>query len=110
MTGWEGAKGEAMRLQGKVAIVTGAGRGIGRAIACRFAGEGASVAIGEIDADVGQQAADQLAQSGASVRFYRTDVSEPDQIRSLARQTVQQFGGLDILINNAAIPAPTWKA
>lgn len=99
-----------MRLTGKIAIVTGAGRGIGKAIAARFAREGAKVMIAEIDPEVGQQAALEIIQAGEIAKFSATDVSEPEQIRSLVRQTVDAFGGLDILANNAAIASFPFRA
>lgn len=99
-----------MRLDGKVAIVTGGGRGIGKAIAGRFAHEGARVMIAELDADVGQQAAEELTRAGKTASFRRTDVSEPDHVQPLLRETVNEFGGLDILINNAAIASFPFRA
>ncbi len=94
-----------MRLSGKVAIVTGAGRGIGKAIASRCAREGAKVVIAEIDADTGQGVTEELTQLGFSAKFSHADVSEQDQARSLVRQTIEEFGSLNVLVNNAALPA-----
>lgn len=99
-----------MRLAGKIALVTGAGRGIGKAIANRFAQEGAKVMIAEIDPEVGGQVANEIIQSGGMAKFSATDVSEPGQIRLLVRQTVEAFGGLDILVNNAAIASFPFRA
>jgi NAD(P)-dependent dehydrogenase (short-subunit alcohol dehydrogenase family) len=91
-----------VRLAGKVAIVTGAASGIGRGIAGLFVQEGARVAIADIDDAGGRQVAADLG--GPSVaRFIHTDVSDGAQVRALVEQTVAAFGGIDILINNAAI-------
>jgi len=92
-----------MRLRDKVAIVTGAGQGIGRAIADRFAREGARVVIAEIEFDVGSQAAKDLTQEGLSVDFRQADVSDQDSVRSLVHWVAEEHGRIDILVNNAAL-------
>jgi NAD(P)-dependent dehydrogenase (short-subunit alcohol dehydrogenase family) len=81
-------------LAGKVAVVTGAAGGIGRAIAARFAGEGARVVAADLD-----ERDDPLP--GAV--FRKTDVAEPDQVRDLVAFAVESFGGLHVMVNNAAI-------
>ncbi|HYZ42847.1 MAG TPA: SDR family oxidoreductase [Stellaceae bacterium] len=86
------------RLAGKVAFITGAGTGIGRATAILFAREGAKVTIADIDGAAGEQTA-QLAGNGAIAMF--TDVTDPDSLRSAIRRTVDKFGRLDVLHNNA---------
>ena len=93
-----------MRLQGRTAIVTGAARGIGAAIAARFAAEGANVAIADI-LDTASAAA-VLAQSGAAVLARQADVTSEAEVASLCTQVVQRFGGIDILVNNAAMTTP----
>src|SRR3954468_8401210 len=86
------------RLDGKIAFITGAGTGIGRATALLFAREGARVAIAEIDAASGEESA-HLAGNGAIA--IRTDVTEADSLERAIRTTVDKFGGLHILHNNA---------
>ncbi len=86
------------RLEGKVALITGAGTGIGRATAILFAREGARVAVAEIDAASGEETA-HLAGNGAIA--IHTDVTEPESIERAIRTAVDQFGGLHVLHNNA---------
>jgi len=90
-----------MNLQGKVAIITGAGAGIGRAIAKRFADEGALVAIGDINHANGQAVADAIVAAGGRAAAFEADVTKTDQIRAMVAGTVEQFGPVDILVNNA---------
>ncbi len=89
-----------MRLQGKVALITGAGAGIGRACAELFAREGACVAIAEYDSETGEAAAQQVLSAGGKALFIKTDVSKPEQVEEAVKRTVDTFGGLDILYNN----------
>ncbi|MBT2287754.1 SDR family oxidoreductase [Paenibacillus albidus] len=94
-----------MRLTGKKAIVTGAARGIGYEVARRFAEEGAAVVMADIDAG-GEQAAQQLQQAGLAVTFCRTDVSSNVSVVQLVDTAMQLYGGIDILVNNAAVNIP----
>ena len=92
-----------MRLQNKVAIITGAAHGIGKAYARRFAQEGAHVVIADIDAEGGDAVAKALLDAGCSAWARTTDVRSYPNIEGLMRETVDRFGHIDVLLNNAAI-------
>jgi NAD(P)-dependent dehydrogenase (short-subunit alcohol dehydrogenase family) len=89
------------RLEGKVAVITGAGTGIGRATAKLFAQEGARVIIAELNAEAGEQTAQLIVQAGGDAIAIKTDVTEPDSIQSTIDAAVQHYGALHILHNNA---------
>lgn len=98
-----------MRLEDKVAIITGAGNGIGRAAAIRFAAEGASVVVADIDDEGGDETVRAINDAGGAALFKHTDVSDDSQIRALVEATHETFGPADILVNNAAYyPRTTW--
>ncbi|MEO6317291.1 MAG: SDR family oxidoreductase [Acidimicrobiales bacterium] len=88
------------RFEDKVAIVTGAAGGIGEAYARGLAAEGAKVVIADVDAERGEAVAEDL---GEVALFVRTDVSDPDSAAGLSAAVVEHFGGIDLLVNNAAI-------
>ncbi|MFN8643550.1 MAG: SDR family oxidoreductase [Candidatus Binatia bacterium] len=99
------------RLRGKVAIVTGAGGGNGEAYAKGLAAAGARVVVAEIDGAAGARVAGEIAASGGEAIAVTADVGSPDSTRALAEQAVQRLGGIDFLVNNAAVfggmkPAP----
>jgi NAD(P)-dependent dehydrogenase (short-subunit alcohol dehydrogenase family) len=94
------------QLDGKTAVVTGAGRGIGRAIACLFAAEGAAVVVAARTASEGEETVSLIHQAGGTARFISTDVSQDAQVRDLITETVRTFGRLDALVNNAGIGGP----
>jgi len=91
-----------MLLDNKVAIVTGGARGIGTAIARRFLEDGARVVIADVDEDAGSQAVEELGAYGA-VRFVECDVGERLDVHNLVAATIDAFGSVDALINNAAM-------
>ena len=94
-----------MRLEGKVAIVTGGGTGLGRAIALRFAAEGARVAIGEIRPGAGESTCREISAQGGQAVSIPTDVTVPEQVDTLVRACDEQFGRIDVLVNNAGVTA-----
>ena len=91
-----------MRLNNKKAIITGAGTGIGRAIAERFCIEGADVMVADIETKGGEETVKQIIKSGGTVIFQETDTSNEDSVQSMIESIVSEFGGIDIVINNAA--------
>jgi NAD(P)-dependent dehydrogenase (short-subunit alcohol dehydrogenase family) len=91
------------RLKAKVAVITGAGAGIGRATADLFAEEGATVVIAERDESTGRAAAQQIKQAGGKALFVRTDVSDEASAAQMAAEAVAAFGAVHVLVNNAAI-------
>lgn len=94
-----------MSLENKTAIVTGAARGIGLACARRLAGDGVRVVLADVEEEIGTAASEELAAQGHEVRFMPCDVTERLDIRNLVTETVAAYGGIDILVNNAAIVA-----
>ena len=94
------------RLEGKIALITGAGTGIGRATAKAMAAEGASVAIAEINAAAGETVAQEIVASGGRCIAIATDVTQEDSVRAAVERTVQHFGGLHVLHNNAGGSTP----
>lgn len=90
-----------MRLKDKIAIVTGAGRGIGRAVALRFAEEGAKVVVDDVDARLGAAVVAAIAAAGGTATFVNADVSDPAAAEGLIAATVAAYGRVDVLVNNA---------
>jgi NAD(P)-dependent dehydrogenase (short-subunit alcohol dehydrogenase family) len=93
-------------FSGKVALVTGAGYGMGRASARRFAECGASVVVADIDKDTGPQTVEMIRRDGGTAEFVHVDVGDEDGVRELIEFTVRTFGGLDFAHNNAGIIMP----
>ena len=95
-------------VDGKVALVTGAGSGIGRATALVFAREGASVLVADRDADGGKETVELVGAAGGTADFHQVDVTDDAQVRDMVAAAVARFGGLDCAHNNAGITqAPT---
>src|SRR5215469_5209977 len=92
-----------MELQGQVAVITGAGRGIGRAIALRYAQAGANVAIADLNDTGAEETAEQVRKAGTKALTKVVDVAEYDQVQALMAETVKTFGKIDILVSNAGI-------
>lgn len=94
------------KLEGKVAVITGAGAGIGRASALLFAREGAAVTIGDLDVAAGEEAAARIRCEGGKAAFVPVDVAAPEQVERMVRVTVETFGRVDVLFNNAGVNFP----
>lgn len=100
-----------MRLKDKVAVVTGAGDGIGRAIALEFAREGAKVVVSDIDETTGGATVADITGAGGQARFVRCDVAKESEVQALIDMAEREFGRLDIMVNNAGIARPDeWEA
>lgn len=90
-------------VAGKIALVTGAGAGIGRAIALNFAKEGAKVVVSDIDIKNGEETATMIGKNGGEATFVKADISLATEVEALIRQTVEHYGRLDCACNNAGI-------
>lgn len=91
------------RLDGKVVVITGAAAGMGRAMACLFAREGASLLLADIDTNGGEETAALVTESGGRATFRRVDVSEPAEVEAMVRAALDMYGVVDVLCNNAGI-------
>jgi NAD(P)-dependent dehydrogenase (short-subunit alcohol dehydrogenase family) len=90
-----------MRLQDKVAIVTGAGSGIGRAVAVRFAQEGARVVVDDVNREGGEATVARIREAGGEACFVAADVSRAEEVNQLVATAADTYGGLHVLVNNA---------
>ena len=91
-----------MKLSNKTAIITGAGAGIGEATAVRFAAEGARVVVVDLNGPGAAAVADRIKDSGGQAVAFTADISKEDQTRAISETAVREFGGIDIVVNNAA--------
>jgi NAD(P)-dependent dehydrogenase (short-subunit alcohol dehydrogenase family) len=93
----------AQQLHGKTAIITGAAGGIGRAIALRFAGEGSALVLVDLNQEQGEELVREISAADGRAIFERADVTRPADCRRVAERSLQEFGGLHVLVNNAGI-------
>src|SRR5919107_2050060 len=91
------------RLRGKKAIVTGAGSGIGRAIALRFAEEGAGVVVSDVDGEAAANVASEAGGTNSETLVRKTDVTDSSEVEALVGTAVEEWGGLDVMVNNAGL-------
>jgi NAD(P)-dependent dehydrogenase (short-subunit alcohol dehydrogenase family) len=94
------------QLENKVAIITGAGSGIGKSTAMLFAGEGAKVIISDVNEANGNSTADEITKNGGAAFFVKADSLKPEDNEALVKQTLDKYGSLDIAVNNAGIGGP----
>ena len=95
-----------MRLKGKVAVVTGAGRGLGRAIATAMCGEGANITILSRSLEELNAVRDQMMGLGGDILVFEGDVSSEADVTLMVKKTLKHFASIDILVNNAAVVGP----
>ncbi len=98
-----------MRLEGKIAAVTGGGSGMGKAISQAYAREGARVVVTDLNLDAARGVAEQIAAAGGEAIPVQTDVRDQAQAQAMVSAAVDTYGGLDVLVNNAGIAGPTGK-
>ena len=91
-----------MKLEGKVAAITGAGSGMGKAIAQAYAREGAKIVVADLNLEAAQNVADEISAGGEAIAT-QTDVRDQTQAQAMVDAAVARFGGLDILVNNAGV-------
>src|SRR5512146_2537971 len=105
-------EGQMKEFRGKVAVITGGASGIGYALAGRCAQEGMKVVLADIEAPALEQVEQALKESGADVFAVQTDVSQASELERLAQKTLERFGGVHLLFNNAGVGAGTtvWES
>ena len=98
-------KEEKLRLEGKVALVTGAGTGIGQATAILFAEEGADIVAANLELTEAEETAEVIRRMGRRAVAVAADISEPEEVHAMVDRAINEFGGVNILVNNAGLPA-----
>lgn len=96
-----------MRLKDKVAIVTGGGKGIGKAISLAFASEGATVVVAATTLSRLEETAEEIKSKGGRARAIQTDITDEKQVQRMVEETIKDYGQVDILVNNSGIGGPT---
>jgi NAD(P)-dependent dehydrogenase (short-subunit alcohol dehydrogenase family) len=96
-----------MKLEQRIAVITGAGSGIGQAMVRLFAGEGARILAADVNENAAQETARMVTEAGGTCRAFAVDVSRPDQVRAMIDGAIAAFGRIDILCNNAGIGSTT---
>ncbi len=95
-----------MRLKDKVAVITGAGQGIGKAVALGYAREGAAAVVADVDSDTGQETVKEIKDNGGKALFAAADVSKRGDVQNILDTSIKEFGQVDIWVNNAGIIRP----
>ncbi|MCH7731771.1 MAG: 3-oxoacyl-[acyl-carrier-protein] reductase [Candidatus Marinimicrobia bacterium] len=90
-------------LKNKIVVVTGAGQGIGKATAIRFANEGSKVVVAEYNSTTGKAVSDMIAESGGNSLFVQVDISKRESVQKMVSETMKKFGRIDVLVNNAGV-------
>lgn len=90
-------------LKNKIVVVTGAGQGIGKATAIRFANEGSKVVVAEYNSTTGKAVSDMIAESGGNSLFVQVDISKRESVQKMVSETMKIFGRIDVLVNNAGV-------
>lgn len=103
ITAWYWKEEVVMRLKDKVAIITGAGAGIGYATALLFAKEGAKVVVADLDPKAGKETLNRIKKDGGSGLFIKANVAKVNDVRKMVEETLKHYGKIDILVNNAGI-------
>lgn len=95
-----------MLVENKVAVITGGASGIGEATALRYGEEGASVVVADLDEEGGRDTVDQIESAGGEATFVETNVAQEDDVKAMIETAVSEYGGIDVLFNNAGIEGP----
>ena len=96
-----------MKLKGKIALVTGAAQGIGKAVAVALAKEGADIIVSDIMEDVAEKTAKEIAETGVRAKALKMNVADPADVETRVKEAQAEFGKIDILVNNAGITRDT---